>query len=70
MGIPCCVAGGETMARRRASVNAELSRFHKRMMRVGKQRSKMPRRAMRERIMKRVSFALKLAAAAGLLAER
>src|SRR5260370_39966041 len=36
------------------------------MMRVDKQGSMMPRRAMRERIMRRVSFALKLAATAGL----
>jgi photosystem II stability/assembly factor-like uncharacterized protein len=36
------------------------------MMRVGKQQSMMPRRAMKGRIMKRVSCLLKLAAAAGL----
>src|SRR4029077_12905326 len=42
--------------------------FHKQRMRVSGQRSMMPRRAMRERIMKRVSCVLKWAAAAGLCA--
>src|ERR1700756_3752958 len=73
-----CVANGETVVRRRASLSpydwahhtielsTEPGRFQKQMMRVRKLRSMMPGRAMKGRIMKRVPPVLKLAVAAGL----
>src|SRR6266446_6500118 len=78
MGYAGCVADGETVVRRHASLSTYEwahhtsglttgpGRFQKQMMRVRKLRSMMPGRAMKGRIMKRVPSVLKLAVAAGL----
>src|SRR5258706_12030621 len=78
MAFAGCVAGDETAVRRRASfspydwahhavgLSTGPGRFHKQMMRVRKLRSMMPGRAMKGRIMKRVSSVLKFVLAAGL----